>query len=58
MATNASPSSHKSILCYEEEGPVSHEREGLKFQQNRYFFLQLQKLKNPKMLFDGLDVYL
>ena len=28
----------KSILCYEEKGPVSYEREGLKFQQNSYFF--------------------
>ena len=28
----------KSILCYEEEGPVSYEWDGHWIQQNSYFF--------------------
>ena len=48
----------KSILCYEEEGPVFYECDGPKIQQNHYFVEQIQNFRNPKMPFDGLDVNL
>ena len=40
----------KSVLCYEEEGPVSYEWDG-----KSLFFQPIQNFWNPKLLCDGLD---
>ena len=51
-ATNPSPSQYRSILSYEEEGPVCYERKG----KTVKFSLSVANFRNQAMLYGSLDI--
>ena len=60
-ATNPSPSQHKSILYYDEEGPVcffAMKERDLKFNKAVKMSLSVANLRNQAMLYGSLDIYL